>query len=182
MEDGNKTDPTTDPVAGGASGDTATKDHQAELAALTDKWKRALAEAENIRKRADAARLEGREHGIAAAVEALAPAFDAVSLTIEAVRSGPDKDTEETATRLKELLSIEAAIATGLRALGVRTIAARDTRFDPKLHDAVQVTETDKTSPGEVLVVHRPGFALGQRLIRPAHVTVSATPGSAAKD
>ena len=46
MEDGNKTDPTTDPVAGGASGDTATKDHQAELAALTDKWKRALAEAE----------------------------------------------------------------------------------------------------------------------------------------
>jgi len=36
--------------------------------------------------------------------------------------------------------------------------------------------KTDKTKPGEVLVLHRLGVALGNRLIRPAHVTVSARP------
>ena len=59
-------DPTSDEP------EAAPRDPEAELEALTDKWKRALAEAENARKRADAARFDGREHGVALAVEALA--------------------------------------------------------------------------------------------------------------
>lgn len=55
---------------------TMEEPDQNNLEVVTDKWKRALAEAENARKRADMARFDGREHGIALAIEALAPAYD----------------------------------------------------------------------------------------------------------
>lgn len=151
-------------------------DLKKELNVLTDKWKRALADAENARKRADVARLDGREHGIALAVEALAPAFDAICLAIEVERNGPDADNPRIKALLEGQESIRRAFETGLKALGVSTIEPKDTPFDPELHEAMQLKETEKTKPGQVLVLHRPGFALGRRLIRPAHVTVSTAP------
>ena len=155
---------------------------EAELEALTDKWKRALAEAENARKRADLARLDGSQHGVALAVEALAPAYDDICLAIEAARASSDAKDPLTAAHLEGLNRTKSAFKTGLKALGVREIAPRDTPFDPVLHEALQMQETDKTKPGQVLVLHRPGFALGKRLIRPAHVTLSASPSKPAKD
>ncbi|HEY9040140.1 MAG TPA: nucleotide exchange factor GrpE [Roseovarius sp.] len=153
-----------------------------EIAFLTDKWKRALADAENARKRADAARADGREHGIAVAVEALAPALDALSLGIEAARTSPDAEDPRIVSHLEGLRNIRTTFETGLKALGVRTIAPDGTPFDPALHEAMQMQETDKTKPGQVIVLHRPGFAIGQRLIRPAHVTVSVAPSKPAED
>jgi len=154
----------------------------AEIAALTDKWKRALAEAENARKRADASRLEGSEHGISLAVDALAPAFDAVFLALETARKVPDEDNPWIKAHLEGLATVKTAFETGLKALGVRMIDPKDTSFDPELHEAIQMKETDETKPGNVLVLHRPGFAIGRRLIRPAHVTVSARPSIAEKE
>ena len=61
------------------------KSPEVDIARLTDKWKRALADAENTRKRGRrVVRGRGCEHGIALAVEALAPALDALALGIEA--------------------------------------------------------------------------------------------------
>ena len=154
----------------------------AEIAALTDKWKRALAEAENVRKRADASRLDGREHGISLAVDALAPAFDAVFLALETARKVPEADNPWIEAHLEGLETVKTAFETGLKALGVRLIAPKDTAFDPELHEAMQITETEETKPGNVLVLHRPGFAIGRRLIRPAHVTVSAAPSTSDTD
>jgi len=153
-----------------------------EIEFLTEKWKRALADAENARKRADASRAEGREHAIAVAVEALAPALDALSLGIEAARTSPNADDPRIVSHLEGLRNIRTAFETGLKALGVRTIAPEDTPFVPALHEAMQTQETDKTKPGQVMVLHRPGFAIGQRLIRPARVTVSAAPGKPAEE
>ena len=128
--------------------------------------------------RADVARLDGREHGIALAVEALAPAFDAICLAIEVELecNSPDADNPRIKALLEGQDSIRRAFETGLKALGVSTIEPKDTPFDPELHEAMQLIETEKTKPGQVLVLHRPGFTLGRRLIRPAHVTVSTAP------
>lgn len=81
---------TDDPVADEPK--ATTQDPEAELEVLTDKWKRALAEAENAHKRADVTRLDGRDHGVALAVEALAAAYDDICLAIEAARSNKDAD------------------------------------------------------------------------------------------
>lgn len=155
---------------------------QAEIAELTDKWKRALADAENARKRADIARLDGLEHGTALAVEALAPALDALALGIEAAKAAPDTEDPRIKAHLEGLRNIRSAFETGLKALGVRTIVREDVPFDPKLHEAVGTQETDAATPGQVLVLHRPGYAIGERLIRPARVTVSAAPSSERKE
>lgn len=176
-----KTDPTTDAPASDNANEAAPN-LDAELEVLTDKFKRALAEAENARKRADAARLDGREHGVALAVEALAPAFDDACLAIKAAQASPDAGNPQMKAYLEGLNTIKSAFETGLKALGVTEIAPHKTPFDPALHEAVQIEESDKAKAGEVLLLHRPGFALGKRLIRPAHVTVSASPGQPAKD
>lgn len=157
-------------------------DPKIALEELTDKWKRALADAENARKRADLARMDGHDHGVAIAVESLAPAYDAVCRAIMAAQASPNTETPQISAHLEGLKSIRSAFETGLKALGVRTIAPKNTPFDPVLHEAMQIEETDKTKAGEVLVLHRPGLAIGKRLIRPAHVTVSASPAKPAKD
>lgn len=156
--------------------DQVQDDLISEIASVTDKWKRALADAENARKRAGTARIEGREHGIALAVEALAPALDALALGIEAAKGDPEADDPRIVAHLEGLRNIRSAFETGLKALGVRAIAPEDVPFDPKLHEAMGTQETGKTKPGQVLVLHRPGYAIGQRLIRPARVTVSVAP------
>lgn len=156
--------------------DVSASDTDAELAQLTDKWKRALADAENARKRADMAQLDGRKHGAAMAIEALAPAYDDICMAIEAAKASPESHNPLIKAHLEGLNSAKLAFEAGLKTLGVRTIAPEKTPFDPVLHEAVRMQETDKSRPGEVLVLHRLGFALGKRLIRPAHVTVSARP------
>lgn len=171
-----------DAVASETQGAATPPDPSVELAALTDKWKRALADAENARKRADVARMEGREYGVAIGVDALAPVYDAVCFAIEVAHASPDADTPQLAAYLEGLDNIKTAFETGLKALGVRAIAPKNAPFDPALHEAMQIEETDETKAGEVLVLHRPGFAIGQRLIRPAHVTVSARPSKPKED
>jgi len=180
-EDIDKTGQSTDaPVSDQPHRTAADWDEEREV--LTDKWKRALAEAENARKRADTVRLDSRDHGVALAVEALAPAYDNICLAIEAARASPDADSTLIAPYLDGLNKTKSAFETGLKALGIHEIAPKDTPFDPMLHEALQMQATDKAQPGHVLVLHRPGFALGQRLIRPAHVTVSASPSKTDKD
>nr|WP_309502862.1 nucleotide exchange factor GrpE [uncultured Roseovarius sp.] len=173
---------TGDTTDSGAEPEAEEKNLEAEVARLTDKWKRALADAENARKAARASHAEGRENGIAVAVAAIAPALDALSLGIEAARNSPDAEDPRIVSHLEGLCSIRSAFETGLKALGVRTIAPENTPFDPALHEALQMQETDQTKPGQVMVLHRPGFAIGQRLIRPAQVTVSAAPSKAEEE
>lgn len=151
--------------------------HEARIAELTDRWKRAMAEAENARKRAETARGEGRDHGIALAIEALAPGFDALALGIEAARSGPDAKDGRVAQHLEGLERIKTCFDTALKALDVRVIAPEDVAFDPTDHEAIDMQVRDGVEANRVLVLHRPGYAIGRRLIRPARVTVSAAPG-----
>ena len=171
LEPGTGTSPEADAVE---RDDVAAQ--QDKIAELTDRWKRAMAEAENARKRAETARNEGRDHGIALAIEALAPGFDALALGIEAARSGPDAKDGRVARHLEGLERIRACFDTALKALDVRVIAPEDTAFDPADHEAIDTQLGDGVEAGRVLVLHRPGYAIGRRLIRPARVTVSAAP------
>ncbi|MGR3464585.1 nucleotide exchange factor GrpE [Limimaricola sp.] len=169
-----RTDATAQPTEGKETEHVEALDEK--LAEMTGRWKRALAEAENARKRAELARVEGRDHGVALAIEALAPGFDALALGIEAARSGPDAKDERVAQHLEGLERIRACFETAMKALGVRIIAPGDAGFDPAHHEAIDTRVEDGVEAGRVLVLHRPGYAIGQRLIRPARVTVSAAP------
>jgi molecular chaperone GrpE len=59
---------------------------------------------------------------------------------------------------------------------GVDRVGAPGDPFDPERHEAIAVQPSDELPDGTVLAVERSGFALGDRLIRPAQVVVARAP------
>lgn len=151
--------------------------HADEIARLTDRLKRALADAENARKRADAARREGFDQGVVQAVRAFAPALDALALGIAAAQGSPDAEDPRVRHHLEGLRNIRSTFEAALNVLGIDVVAPADGSFDPARHEALATAARPGTPAGQVIELHRPGFALKQRLIRPAQVTVSADGG-----
>jgi molecular chaperone GrpE len=135
------------------------------VAQLDDRYKRALAELDNYRKRA-AREIERRTND---SREALLGDW------LEAV------DSVERALLMAEP---ESPLAVGLRAVleqmdvilerqGVSRIGAPGEPFDPERHEAVGVVHTDQAPDRSVVEVARSGYAIGDRVLRPAQVVVA---------
>lgn len=71
------------------------------------------------------------------------------------------------------LLLVARRLTTQLDRLGVRKIGTPGERFDPYLHEAISTEARSDVPEGTILHVARPGYALGERVIRPAQVTVA---------
>jgi molecular chaperone GrpE len=63
-----------------------------------------------------------------------------------------------------------------LRKYGLTEIPAEGLPFDPNVHEAIVREETDGAAPGTVLTVLQKGYALNDRLLRPARVKVAGSP------
>ena len=139
----------------------------AELERLEDRYKRALADLDNYRKRSarevDRLVQEARASVIGDWLEAL----DSVE---RAMRMEPDGPCFE---GLRAVLDqMEAVLARE----GVLRIGEAGDRFDPERHEAVAVQPSEEVPDRTILAVERSGFALGDRVIRPAQVVVARTP------
>ena len=64
-----------------------------------------------------------------------------------------------------------------LAKLGVRPIAAKGEQFDPHVHEAIEMVETDEAADHEVLDEWQRGYKFKDRLLRPAMVRVAKKPG-----
>lgn len=155
-----------EPKEGG--GEEPRRDFEAELAQAEDRHKRALADLDNYRKRS-AREIDRRvaERGEQITRDWL----EAVDSVERALRMGGP--TNELATGLRAVLEQMEAI---LGRQGVERIGAPGERFDPELHDAVVVRETDELPDRTIVEVVRSGYAVGDRLLRPAQVVVSHRP------
>jgi molecular chaperone GrpE len=143
------------------------EDLSAELARIEDRYKRALADLDNYRKRA------GREveRRVDEAGDALLHDwFDVVDSLERALRAHPDGPL---AGGLRAVLEqIEAILARR----GVTRIGAVGEPFDPERHEAIDVRPTDEVADRTVVEVARSGFAVRDRVLRPAQVVVSRRP------
>ena len=135
-----------------------------------DAWLRAKAEADNIRKRAQADIANAHKYALESFAGELLPVRDALeaalaadNTTIEALRQGVE-------LTLKQLNSAfdKAAIAE------VNPIGEK---FDPHRHQAMTTVESDK-APNTVVHVLQKGYRLHERVLRPALVTVAKPPNS----
>ncbi|MEA2937982.1 MAG: molecular chaperone GrpE [Alphaproteobacteria bacterium] len=146
----------------------------AENASLRDRLLRALAEAENTRRRADRVAEDARKFAVAEFARELLNAVDNLERTVEAAR--------EQAAAAKDATLIEGVQATlrglwqTLERFGVRPIEALGQRFDPNLHEAVMEVEDREQPPGTVTRVLQQGYTLHDRLLRPARVVVTKRP------
>jgi molecular chaperone GrpE len=140
---------------------------EAELKAAEhhDAWLRAKAEAENIRKRAQEDIAKAHKYGIErlasellAVKDSLEAALAAENATLEALRSG----VELTLRQLEAVFERQA----------IREINPVGQKFDPHRHQAISMLPSDK-EPNTVINVLQKGYALNDRVIRPALVTVA---------
>jgi molecular chaperone GrpE len=140
------------------------RDLAAELAQMEDRYKRALADLDNYRKRA------GREaeRRITAQSDAqLREWLEVVDSIERAVLMEPD---DPVVTGLRGVLEQMESI---LARHGVQRIGAPGERFDPERQEAIGVQPADGVPDQTVLSVARSGFTRDGRVLRPAQVVVS---------
>jgi molecular chaperone GrpE len=138
-----------------------------ELARIEDRYKRALADLDNYRKRAtresDRRVTEARQ----SALDDWLQVVDSVERAIQLEREGPCYEG---------LRAVLAQIDSVLDRQGAQRIGAPGDRFDPQRHEAVAVRATGDLPDRTIVEVQRSGFAQGDRVIRPAQVVVARAP------
>lgn len=145
----------------------------AERDEMRDRLMRALAEAENVRKRAARDRMEAEQYGGSRLVRDMLPVYDNLRRALGAAGEAKDGVIEGIELTLKELTSV-------LAKHGVTIISpAIGDRFDPQVHQAMFEAPVPGTRAGDVIQVAAEGFLLHDRLLRPAQVGVSSTPAAA---
>ena len=162
-------DPLTDP-AGEIAALTAERDE------FRDRFMRALADAENSRKRAEKDRLDAEQYGGSRLARDLLPVHDALTRALDAAgdeqRAAASALIEGVELTLRELSNVFAKH-------GIAVITPRPgDKFDPSEHEAMFEAAVPGTIAGEIIQVMDNGFRLHDRLLRPAKVGVSSTPAS----
>lgn len=171
-----KTDPELDlehelPSAEEGTSAQAGADLQSELqkarsenAVLVDRMARMQAEFENARRRAAREQQDYRDYALADAIRSLLPVLDSFDRALSSNASGDDFRSG------MEL--IDRQFHDALAKLGVTEICAKGHPFDPTVHEAIEMVETDEVPDNHVIQELQRGYKLKDRLLRPAMVRV----------
>ncbi len=148
---------------------------QAERDELKDKFMRALADAENSRKRSERDRREAENYGGSKLARDLLPVFDNMKRAVQAVpeeaRDANKALIEGVELTMRELINV-------FKKHGIEPISPEvGDRFDPQLHEAMFEAPLPGTKAGDIIQVEADGFMLHDRLLRPARVGVSSMTG-----
>ncbi len=148
----------------------------AERDELKDKFMRALADAENARKRGDKARRDAEQYGGSKLARDMLPVYDNMKRALEAVS---DDQREQAAGLIEGVELTMRALKDVFQKHGIEVITPEvGDRFDPNIHEAMFEAPVPGTKAGEIIQVSTEGFMLHDRLLRPAQVGVSSTPAS----
>lgn len=138
---------------------------KAERDSLLDRLARSQAEFDNARKRAVREQQEFRDFALADAIRTLLPVVDSFEL---ALRSSSEKSEFRGGVDL-----IFKQLQDALLKLGVQPVPAKGERFDPHVHEAIEMVDTHEAKDQEVLEELQRGYKLRERLLRPAMVKVA---------
>jgi len=141
-------------------------DSNAEVAKLDDRWRRAVADLDNLRKRyardLDRERVAERSR----VAGAWLPVVDNLERAIAEMSDRSDAIVEGVRSTLGQAIQL-------LERLGYPRDAESGVPFDPQRHEVVSVVEQSDSAPGTVVDVLRPGYGHGSSQLRPAAVVVS---------
>lgn len=151
----------------------AGADPLAELQAKADenwdKYLRAVAELENVRKRA----ARDVEHAHKYAIERFAADLLAVCDSLEMALATDDVSIDSVKAGSEATLKQLAGV---LQRFGVEEVNPEGEPFDPSFHEAMAMQPSADVAAGSVITVFQKGYALNGRLLRPARVVVAAEP------
>lgn len=151
---------------------------RAELDAQRDRALRALAELENVRKRNEREREEARLYSITRFARDLLNVADNLNRALAAYPAESRRTADDAAKAVIDgVEATERELQAVLSRHGVKPIAAAGQRFDPHLHQAIAEVPANGAPPGTVVNVVQSGYLIGERLLRPAMVTVAKAAG-----
>lgn len=141
-----------------------------------DKFMRALADAENARKRSEKDRREAENYGGSKLARDMLPVYDNMKRALDAVT---EEQREANAALLEGIDLTMRELLNVFKKHGIEIIAPEvGDRFDPKLHQAMFEAPLPGTKAGDIIQVSAEGFLLHDRLLRAAQVGVSSNPAS----
>lgn len=172
---------TADPAKGGEEVKTAKAEMpdpltvlKAEVESLRDQRLRALAELENIRRRAERDIADAGQYAVTKFARDMLGIADNFARALAAC---PKAAREAADPQVKAVLDgVEATdrqLITTLERYGVKALDVSSGRFDPNLHQAIAEVPGNGKPAGTIVDVVQPGFMIGDRLLRPAMVTVA---------
>jgi molecular chaperone GrpE len=147
---------------------------KAEVESLKDQRLRALAEAENIRRRAEREKSEASQYAVTKFARDMVGIADSFARALAAVPA-PVRDAADPQVKavLDGVEATDRQLIQTLERYGVKPVDTSDGKFDPNLHQAIAEVPAAGKPPGSIVDVVQTGFMIGERLLRPAMVTVA---------
>jgi molecular chaperone GrpE len=159
-------------AASGAAGtaeapaETEIQKLQAERNSLFDRMARLQAEFDNYRKRAAKENSDFRDYAVADAARSLLPVVDNFALALKNASVKPEDFRTGVELIHKQLQDV-------LQKLNVQRVPAQGQPFDPRVHEAIEMVESDEAPDNHVLEELQSGYRIKDRLLRPAMVRVA---------
>lgn len=147
---------------------------KAEVDSLKDQRLRALAEVENVRRRADKEKADASQYAVTKFARDMVGIADNFARALAAVpadvRAAADPQVQAV---LDGVEATDRQLIQALERYGVKQIDTSDGKFDPNLHQAIAEVPAAGKPGGSIVDVVQSGFMIGERLLRPAMVTVA---------
>lgn len=148
---------------------------QAERDDLKDKLLRTLAEMENLRRRTEREIADAKAYAVTSFARDMLGSSDNLRRALESLPADAMKTADAAAKALHEGVELtERELLKTLERHGVRRIDPQGEKFDPNLHQAMFEAPDAEIAKGLVSKVVQTGYKIGERVLRPALVGVSA--------
>jgi len=158
--------------------DAAEADPAAEIADLKDKLLRALADMENLRRRAQKDREDALKYSAANFARDMLSVGDNLRRAIESIPEEGDPDGAALVAFIEGVALTEKDLLSALERHGIKKIEPMGEKFDPQFHEAMFEIPTPDADNGTVMQVIETGYVIHDRLLRPAKVGIAkAIPG-----
>jgi molecular chaperone GrpE len=168
-----------DPQNGEATGGEVTA-LKAEVAELKDRMLRALADAENTRRRAERDKIDASQYAVTRFARDMLSVGDNLKRALE---SFPAEARAVATPQVKAVIegveATERYLLATLERHGVKPIDTSSGRFDPNLHQAIAQVPGEGRAAGSIVNVVEQGYVIADRLLRPSMVTVARADSSA---
>ena len=150
---------------------------QAEVADLKDKLLRAMAEAENLRRRGEREKEDTAKYAVTKFAQDLLPVADNLGRALDALPD--DAKSDETFGSFVEGVELTGReLVSVFERHGIKEVHPQGEPFDHNLHQAMFEVEDADATPGTVTQVMQIGYTIGDRLLRAAMVGVAKAPAA----
>lgn len=144
---------------------------------LKDQLLRAIAEMENVRKRAERDVQDARKYAVTGFARDLVNVLENLQLALLNIPPEDRKNDEKLATLAEGVEMTAQELLRVFQNQGIQRISPQGEKFDHNFHQAVAQVEDNTKDPGTVVQVLQAGYVIHDRLLRPAMVTVATGGG-----